>query len=76
MINSPVGAPVSIDHSGTPMLLRPSETTEDPISAESKEDESYRILSHHKFLQLSNKHCADHECCSGLLFWNRDAEIK
>ena len=74
--NSPVGPPVSMDQPDMPMFLRPSKDAEELSAIECTEDESYRILSHHKVLELFNKALSDHKDCPGNLSWDRHAEKK
>lgn len=77
--NSPVGPPVDKDQADVPMLLRSSQFTEDLLAVGCDIGEFYRILSHHKVLELfnmDNKACADHRSCPGNFSWDNDAERK
>ena len=71
--NSPVGEPVNMHNPEAPMLLRPSD---EPTMTEDSVDETYRVLSHHKLLNLFSKAQANHKSCPGVFQWDPTAETK
>jgi len=82
--HSPVGAPVDLTVPEAPVLLRPKKTASFDITRQveksslSEADQSYRVLSHIKVLDLINEVQKAHSSseCQGDLCWDSDLEKK